>query len=474
MKSGEGMSRQLNLKSTLYLFVFDLLLVGLSLLLSSRLRLLLPLGKDAIPIAWDVPLSVYLLGITVWAITFAAFSIYSLRPVLSPALELFRIIEATLFAWLALAGILYFTYRMLSRLQYLYFLAFYLLIICTQRLVLRAGRQLRGKYRIQSRHVLIVGTGEIAQEIAQMVEKHQWMGLELTGFVTDNPMECDGNLRVLGPLEETPALIQRYDVHEVVIALSRQDSENIRDFVHQLQSLPVNIRLVPDYFDMAFLRVNIENFSGLPLLSLKEPVLDPFQRSVKRVFDITMTLLLLIPALPLMGILAVLIRRDSPGPALFKQPRIGEGGRQFTMYKFRSMRLGAEAQQEQVTRLDDQGQAIYKTEDDPRITRIGHWLRRTSLDEIPQLFNILRGEMSLVGPRPEMPWLVEKYEPWQRKRFEVPQGLTGWWQVNGRADKPMYLNTEDDLYYIRNYSVWMDIKILWMTVQSVVMRRGAY
>jgi lipopolysaccharide/colanic/teichoic acid biosynthesis glycosyltransferase len=144
------------------------------------------------------------------------------------------------------------------------------------------------------------------------------------------------------------------------------------------------------------------------------------------------------------------------------------------MYKFRTMRLGAEAQQDQVTKLDDEGQVVYKNEDDPRVTRIGHWLRRTSLDEIPQLFNILRGEMSLVGPRPEMPWLVEKYEPWQRKRFEVPQGLTGWWQVNGRADKPMYLNTEDDLYYIRNYSVWMDIKILWMTFQSVVMRRGAY
>jgi exopolysaccharide biosynthesis polyprenyl glycosylphosphotransferase len=468
------MSRRLNLKSTLYLFVFDLLLVGLALLLSSRLRVVLPFGKNSPPGTWDVPISVYVLGIAVWAITFAAFSIYSLRPVLSPAIEVFRIIEATTFAWLTLAGLLYFTYRMLSRLQYLYFLAFYLMIICTQRLALRGVARLRGKYRTDARHVLIVGTGDIAQEIAQMVEKHQWMGLELTGFVDDNHTDSDDSLRILGKLDDTPALIQQCDIHEVVIALSRQDSEHIRGFVHQLQTLPVNIRLVPDYFDMAFLRVNIESFSGLPLLSLKEPVLDPFQRSVKRVFDITLSLLGLIPALPLMGIMALLIRHDSPGPALFKQPRIGEGGHQFTMYKFRTMRLGAEAQQDQVTKLDDQGQVIYKNEDDPRVTRIGHWLRRTSLDEIPQLFNILRGEMSLVGPRPEMPWLVEKYEPWQRKRFEVPQGLTGWWQVNGRADKPMYLNTEDDLYYIRNYSVWMDIKILWMTFQSVVMRRGAY
>jgi lipopolysaccharide/colanic/teichoic acid biosynthesis glycosyltransferase len=144
------------------------------------------------------------------------------------------------------------------------------------------------------------------------------------------------------------------------------------------------------------------------------------------------------------------------------------------MYKFRTMYAGAEAMQDQVTRVDENGDLIHKHADDPRVTRVGRWLRRTSLDELPQLFNILCGQMSLVGPRPEMPWLVDQYEPWQRKRFEVPQGLTGWWQISGRADKPMHLNTEDDLYYIRNYSVWMDLKILWMTVRVVVARRGAY
>ncbi|MBI5958537.1 MAG: sugar transferase, partial [Chloroflexi bacterium] len=195
---------------------------------------------------------------------------------------------------------------------------------------------------------------------------------------------------------------------------------------------------------------------------------------VKRVFDLTVTSLLLIPALPLMGIMALIIRRDSAGPALFRQTRLGEGGRTFTMLKFRTMHVGAEALQQDVMKLDENGQLIYKQAEDPRVTGAGRWLRRTSLDELPQLFNILRGEMSLVGPRPEMPWLVEKYEPWQRKRFEVPQGLTGWWQVTGRADKPMYLNTEDDLFYIRNYSIWLDLRILWLTLQTVLLRRGAY
>lgn len=470
------MSRQLKLKFTLYLFLSDLLLVILALLISSRLRVVLPFGKSASPAAWDVPLSVYLLGLAVWAVTFAAFNVYSPRQVLSTAMELFKISEATAFAWLVLAGTLYFSYRRFSRLQYLYFIAFYLLLIYTYRLALRGWVRLRGGHRTNARRVLVVGTGEIAQEIAQRVKASQWMGLELCGLVVDNQNGGGSinGLPVLGTLEDAPALVQKGDIHEVIIALARQDAHNMRDFVRQLQSLPVNIRLIPDYFDMAFLQVNIENFGGFPLLSLKEPVLDPFQRLVKRTFDIVMTLLLLIPALPLMGIIGLIIRRDSPGPALFKQQRMGEGGRLFKMYKFRTMFANAESLQHQVVKIDEEGQTVYKSADDPRITRAGRWLRRTSLDELPQLFNIVRGEMSLVGPRPEMPWLVEKYEPWQRKRFEVPQGLTGWWQVNGRADKPMYLNTEDDLYYIRNYSIWMDIKILWMTIQSVVMRRGAF
>jgi lipopolysaccharide/colanic/teichoic acid biosynthesis glycosyltransferase len=195
---------------------------------------------------------------------------------------------------------------------------------------------------------------------------------------------------------------------------------------------------------------------------------------VKRVFVVALTLLLLVPALPLMGLIALAIKRDSPGPALFRQTRVGEGGGLFTMLKFRTMHDGAEALQDAVSAQSADGHILYKHEDDPRVTRVGRWLRRTSLDELPQLFNILRGEMSLVGPRPEMPWLVEKYEPWQRKRFEVPQGLTGWWQVNGRADRPMYLHTEDDLFYIRNYSVWLDLRILWKTIQAVLLRRGAY
>jgi lipopolysaccharide/colanic/teichoic acid biosynthesis glycosyltransferase len=179
--------------------------------------------------------------------------------------------------------------------------------------------------------------------------------------------------------------------------------------------------------------------------------------------------------LPFIGLIALAIRIDSSGPVFFHQPRVGENGRIFKMIKFRTMVEDAEQMRNIVEDVNEQGKIIQnKSRHDPRITRFGRFLRRTSLDEIPQIFNVLRGDMSLVGPRPEMPHLVDQYEPWQRARFAVPQGMTGWWQINGRSDKPMNLNTEDDLYYVKNYSIWLDLKILARTVWVVVRRKGAY
>jgi lipopolysaccharide/colanic/teichoic acid biosynthesis glycosyltransferase len=175
-----------------------------------------------------------------------------------------------------------------------------------------------------------------------------------------------------------------------------------------------------------------------------------------------------------MGLASLAIRLSSPGRALFVQTRVGENGRLFPMLKFRTMRTGAESAQEEVNLLTADGQLIHKRPGDPRVTRIGRWLRRYSLDELPQLWNVLVGDMSLVGPRPEMPWLVDRYDSWQRKRFAVPQGLTGWWQITGRSDKPMHLNTEADLYYVYNYSLWLDIAILLRTPLVVLRGEGAF
>jgi lipopolysaccharide/colanic/teichoic acid biosynthesis glycosyltransferase len=176
----------------------------------------------------------------------------------------------------------------------------------------------------------------------------------------------------------------------------------------------------------------------------------------------------------MLGLVALAIRLDSPGPVLLRQKRAGENGRLFEMIKFRTMVQNAEQLRSLVEQTDESGHVLHKKPVDPRVTGVGHFLRRTSLDEWPQIFNVLKGEMSLVGPRPELPYLVDRYEPWQRKRFTVPQGMTGWWQVNGRSEKTMHLHTEEDLYYVQHYSLWLDLRILFKTFWVVLRGKGAF
>jgi lipopolysaccharide/colanic/teichoic acid biosynthesis glycosyltransferase len=195
---------------------------------------------------------------------------------------------------------------------------------------------------------------------------------------------------------------------------------------------------------------------------------------LKRVFDLFFGFFALIFALPVMVLSGLLILLEDGPPILFRQKRVGKNGHLFEMLKFRTMVKGAEQLQSQVERRDIAGNLIHKVRDDPRVTRVGRLLRRFSLDELPQLFHVLAGTMSLVGPRPEMPYLVNNYEPWQRKRFVVPPGMTGWWQVTGRSDRPMHLHTEDDLYYIQHYSIWLDLEIIVRTIWVVLIGKGSY
>jgi exopolysaccharide biosynthesis polyprenyl glycosylphosphotransferase len=229
-------------------------------------------------------------------------------------------------------------------------------------------------------------------------------------------------------------------------------------------------------FDLVFIRASVEEFAGIPLIGLREPAIEGPDRVVKRLFDLAVGGLALVCLSPVMLAAAIAVRFGSPGPVLLRQQRIGEGGRPFQMLKFRTMMAGAEAEEQSLAQETAEGPPVFaKRPDDPRVTPVGRVLRRFSIDELPQLLNVLAGDMSLVGPRPELPWMVERYKAHHRKRFAVPQGMTGWWQVHGRSDRADYaLRIEDDLYYIRNWSIWLDIRILWMTVGAVLRGEGAY
>jgi exopolysaccharide biosynthesis polyprenyl glycosylphosphotransferase len=321
---------------------------------------------------------------------------------------------------------------------------------------------------------MIIGAGPVGREIEMQIRDSHVHNFELIGFLDDNPQKRETFQDVLGELDVVQKLILDRSITDVIIALPMRAFERANALVNELDALPVKIWMVPDYFHLALHHAEVNALAGIPMLDLRASALDDYQRMMKRIFDLFFTALFLLPALPLMGLIGVMIWLDDRGPILFRQRRVGENGRLFEIYKFRTMVKDAENLRGLVEKTDEQGNLIHKSVYDPRVTRVGRFLRRFSLDELPQLFNILIGHMSLVGPRPELPYLVDRYQSWQRKRFAIPQGLTGWWQIHGRSDKPMHLHTEDDLYYIQNYSIWLDIQILTKTIWIVLRGKGAY
>jgi exopolysaccharide biosynthesis polyprenyl glycosylphosphotransferase len=456
------------------LLLGDVTVVMVTLFVATLIRPFLTFGKPLAPAEAWLPWPVYLMALLIWGVGFLLTDIYNLQKNLRFTDELQRLVAVHAATALAFAGALYLSYRDVSRLQMLLFAMSSLLLLITYRAAFRLLLHRFGDKRYGARRVLIVGAGSIGRDIAEVVIKHHWTGLRFIGFVDDDPQAMVMNYPNFGPLQQTLRVVREQRINEVIFALPRDAHTKLTNLVADLQALKVNVRVVPDFFDLVFLRSVVEDFGGAPLITLREPALDPLQRLIKRLFDLIFSAIGLILALPAMGVIAIMIKLDSPGPVIFKQRRVGENGRLFYIYKFRTMVHDAELKEGELNWHIVNGQPVYKFYDDPRVTRVGRILRQLSLDELPQFVNILKGEMSLVGPRPELPWLVDKYEPWQRKRFEVPQGLTGWWQVNGRADKPMHLNTADDLYYIKNYSLWLDIQILWRTIKVVFARRGSY
>ena len=442
--------------------------------------------REAIPfgVYLDEPLYanilLYLVVSFIWAAVFLAMEVYDPARALHYGNDVQVVAVASTVAILLFAGVAYLFFRELSRLLFVYFYLLDLLLLTTWRGLLRVFLRLRPDlWPGRARRVLIIGAGPVGREIAQALCAHRWAWLEPVGFMDDARTSPAASLPVLGPLSATPQIVRTHQVDEVVIALPLRAHEKLMDLVVALQELPVNIRLVPDVLDLVFIRASVEEFAGLPLIGLREPAIDGVDRLVKRLFDLVVGATVLILASPLMLLIALGIRLDSPGAVFYCPQRVGEGGKLFWMLKFRTMVAGAEEQEQNlVVETGDAGQGppvFDKRPDDPRITRLGRLMRRASLDELPQLINVLIGDMSLVGPRPELPWLVERYQPWQRKRFAVPQGMTGWWQVNGRSERPAHeLRVEDDLYYIRNYSLLLDLRILWKTIGSVIRGEGAY
>lgn len=472
------MLQRASFRYTLALYVLDMAATLGALYSALLVRRAWPWGKPFEEQYGGLNPAIFVIALVAWTVTLVASGAYDPRRILRTEHEIARVIVGIGTGALLFAGALYFSYRAVSRLLVIYFIALDALVLLTLRLMLRLLWRSIGVRRMPASRILIIGAGPLGQDIARSFVEHAWMGLETVGFLDDDPTkhgQSIGGIPVFGALADAPKIVAAQRITDVVIALPLRAHREMANVVTQLEELPVNVKVAPDLGPLVFYRLTVETFGDIPLIGLKEPVIRPYQRALKRMMDVGVAAVALALSLPFWPAIVLAIKLDSPGPAIFRQKRVGEGGRLFTMYKFRTMVAGAEqAERDLVSVALSTDPRRFKSPNDPRVTRVGRFLRRTSLDELPQLWNILKGDMSLVGPRPELPAFVERYEPWQRKRFGVPQGLTGWWQVHGRSDKPMYWHTEDDLYYIQHYSLLLDIRILLMTALAVIRGKGAY
>ncbi len=471
------MNRRISRLSVL-LFIGDIFLTPLSLLTSTWLRALLPLGKTLASGDEILPLPVYILAIVCWSGALVMSGAYNFDRPRRLTSRFTQLVTAAAAATILFSGSLYMSYRQVSRLQFAYIFILTLVFMTTFRAATLVYTRLgRSRSILGPTPVLFIGAGTLGREVLKTIRSYHASSYQVIGYLDDDPdlegQKIDG-VPILGKLDDLLRIVESQDVSEVWSTLPPRAYDKLHTLVANLERFPIRIKVIPDYFSLALVQANVEMLGGFPLIGLREPVIRGVPRMIKRAFDFAISLILVILSSPIMAAAAIAIRVDSAGPILFRQTRVGENGKPFEMLKFRTMTADAEIKIMEKLREAGENEVIHKRADDPRVTKVGRFLRRYSLDEVPQLFNVIKGEMSLVGPRPELPWLVDRYRPWQRKRFAVPQGITGWWQINGRSEKPMHLNTDEDLYYIYNYSLWLDIKILLMTPIAVIMGKGAF
>ncbi len=315
--------------------------------------------------------------------------------------------------------------------------------------------------------VIVVGTGKLAQTVASHLRAHS--SVRFVGFVDDSPL---GRSDVLGELEDLPELCRRYDVARVVVCFSRTHPERTTEMLKALSG-KVGVSIVPRYYELITSRSHVEDLSGLPMIDIAPPSLSAGSRFFKRTFDVVVSSVILVLLSPFFLVVAAIIKLTSTGPVFFRQVRTGRNERPFFVLKFRTMYEDAEERKAEILHLNEMDGPLFKISDDPRVTRVGRFLRRTSLDELPQLINVWKGDMSLVGPRPFVVEEAAEIEGWARKRFEARPGMTGLWQVSGRNELSHLELCRLDYLYVASWSFWWDMQILWQTPATIFKGRGA-
>jgi exopolysaccharide biosynthesis polyprenyl glycosylphosphotransferase len=364
-----------------------------------------------------------------------------------------------------------------SRLIFFYAGILITILLSISRLGKRLVRNLLRKRGLGVDRLLIVGAGEVGRTVMRNVVAQPALGYHVVGFVDDDPDKGGtdiGRFKALGNTTYIPRLVKELAIDEVIITLPWMYHRKIVSIIAQCEREQVRVRIVPDIFQMTLSHLDVEDLGGIPMIGVRDISISGSQRFVKRAMDVVISLVGIIFLFPIFVLIAVMIRLDSPGPAVFRQIRVGKDEQLFACFKFRSMKVGADEEKDRLLDRNEVKGPVFKMRDDPRITGMGRFIRRTSLDELPQLFNVLMGHMSLVGPRPAIPAEVQRYQPWHKRRLEVAPGLTGLWQVSGRSELSFDEMVLLDLYYIENWSPLLDLQILLRTIPKAILGEGAY
>ncbi|MDG2303877.1 MAG: undecaprenyl-phosphate glucose phosphotransferase [Candidatus Binatia bacterium] len=453
----------------------DLLMIGLSFVVAYALRFYVPL----VPVTKGVPpaenyLALLPVVFAIWGLVFQAHGLYDPMRGASESSERRLIIRASSLAMLIFTAVSFLGIEKAFSLSRLTLLFFYVLVtgaVVLERAALREVLREARRCGYNLRHVLIVGDGELGRAVQERMVRHPEFGLKVRGFLAEDHLRVGGfvgSTPICGQWDELEEIVERDDIDQVVFAIPFESLPELGGLIKKLDEAAVDVKVVPDVDRFVSLRSGIEEFGGLPLISLRATPLMGWSRVAKRAMDFCLAVMVLVLLSPFLLLIAAAVRLSTPGPALFAQDRMGLDGRVFRVWKFRTMGVDAEA---------DTG-PVWATENDPRRTTVGRVLRRFSLDELPQLLNVLRGEMSLVGPRPERPVFIEDFRsrvPKYMLRHMVQAGMTGWAQVNGwRGNTSIEQRIEHDLYYIENWSLRLDLKILVLTFVRGFAGKNAY
>lgn len=417
-----------------------------------------------------------------WGIIYALISIvvgysvtlYSPKRKKTFAHECLKIVQTHVISLLVFLSFLFMMKELdISREFLLLFLAGNILTVSMYRLTVKFGLRRFREKGYNKQFVLILGAGRLGKRFYENLQAHPELGFEVVGFLDDYQVEHDPSdvqyKPILGKIDDLEYVLERYLIDEVILALPLYAHDKYGEIVADCERAGVKLMIIPDFFDILPARPNFDHFAGLPLINVRDVPLDDLRnRFFKRSFDIAFSLAAIMLTMPLLIFIAVGIKLTSRGPIIFKQERIGLNRRPFLMYKFRSM----------VDQPETSSDMQWTTENDPRRTKFGAMLRATSLDELPQFFNVLKGDMSVVGPRPERPYFVEQFReevPKYMIKHHIRPGITGWAQTNGlRGDTSIEDRIRHDIFYIENWSFLFDLKIIYRTIWNGLINKNAY